>query len=61
MIVISDGDVIKNEVGRNGPEELGFNKRNGELYGNKEFLLNWGALKYISDLMINYSFLFCAF
>ncbi|MCB0427641.1 MAG: gliding motility-associated ABC transporter substrate-binding protein GldG, partial [Mangrovimonas sp.] len=47
MIVISDGDVIKNEVGRNGPEELGFNKRTGQLYGNKEFLLN--AVNYLLD------------
>lgn len=47
MIVISDGDVIKNEVGRNGPEELGFNKRTGELYGNKEFLLN--SVNYLLD------------
>src|SRR5690606_23047066 len=40
MVVIANGEVIKNEVGRNGPEELGFNKWNGEVYGNKEFLLN---------------------
>lgn len=47
MIVISDGDLIKNEIGRNGPEELGFNKWNGTLYGNKEFLLN--AVNYLLD------------
>lgn len=47
MVVISDGDVIRNEVGRNGPEELGFNKRTGQLYGNKEFLLN--VVNYLLD------------
>lgn len=47
MIVIADGDVIKNEVGRNGPEELGFNKWNGQVYGNKEFLLN--TVNYLLD------------
>ena len=47
MIVISDGDLIKNEIGRNGPEELGFNKWDGTLYGNKEFLLN--AVNYLLD------------
>lgn len=40
IIVISDGDVIKNGIGRNGPEELGYDKWTGQFYGNKEFLLN---------------------
>jgi len=40
MVVISDGDVIKNEVGRLGPEELGFDKYTGQTFGNKEFLSN---------------------
>lgn len=40
MIVIADGDVIKNAVGRSGPEELGFDKWTGKTFGNKEFLLN---------------------
>ena len=47
MVVVADGDVIKNEVGRNGPEELGFNKWNGQVYGNKEFLLN--TVNYLLD------------
>ena len=40
MIVIADGDVIKNDVGRNGPLELGFDRFTGRTFGNKEFLLN---------------------
>lgn len=40
MVVISDGDVIKNEVGKNGVEELGFDKYTGQTFGNKEFLVN---------------------
>ena len=47
MIVISDGDVIKNEVGRNGPEELGFDRWTGQVFGNKEFLIN--AANYLLD------------
>ncbi|MBU2940414.1 gliding motility-associated ABC transporter substrate-binding protein GldG [Lacinutrix sp. C3R15] len=47
MIVIADGDVIKNDVGRNGPQELGFDKWSGQTYGNKEFLLN--AVNYLLD------------
>ncbi|MBL7558701.1 gliding motility-associated ABC transporter substrate-binding protein GldG [Olleya sp. YSTF-M6] len=47
MIVISDGDVIKNDVGRNGVEELGFDKYTGQTFGNKEFLVN--AANYLLD------------
>ena len=47
MIVIADGDVIKNDVGRNGLMELGFDRGSGQLYGNKEFLLN--AVNYLLD------------
>ncbi|MCX7548616.1 gliding motility-associated ABC transporter substrate-binding protein GldG [Xanthomarina sp. F1114] len=47
MIVIADGDVIKNELGKNGPIELGFDRGSGQLYGNKEFLLN--AVNYLLD------------
>lgn len=47
MIVVADGDVIKNEVGRNGPLELGFDRWTGQTYGNKEFLLN--AINYLLD------------
>ncbi len=47
MIVIADGDVIKNEVYRNQPQELGFDRWTGQTYGNKEFLLN--AVNYLLD------------
>ena len=47
MVVIADGDIIKNEVGRNGPEELGFDRWTGQTYGNKEFLLN--TVNYLLD------------
>ncbi|AXT20320.1 gliding motility-associated ABC transporter substrate-binding protein GldG [Flavobacteriaceae bacterium AU392] len=47
MIVVADGDIIKNEVGRNGPLELGFNRLTGNVYANKEFLLN--AINYLLD------------
>ncbi len=41
MIVISDGDVIKNQLDKNfQPMELGYDKWTGNLYANKEFLLN---------------------
>ncbi|NCO63243.1 MAG: gliding motility-associated ABC transporter substrate-binding protein GldG [Flavobacteriales bacterium] len=47
MIVIADGDVIKNDVVRNMPQELGFDRWTGKTYGNKEFLLN--AVNYLLD------------
>ena len=47
MIVIADGDVIKNEIRRSGPLELGFDAWTGRMYGNKEFLLN--AINYLLD------------
>ncbi|WP_197077319.1 gliding motility-associated ABC transporter substrate-binding protein GldG [Lacinutrix sp. Hel_I_90] len=47
MIVIGDGDIIKNRIGRNGPEELGFDRSTGQVFGNKEFLLN--AVNYLLD------------
>ncbi|WP_318639983.1 gliding motility-associated ABC transporter substrate-binding protein GldG [Flavobacterium ardleyense] len=41
MIVVADGDVIKNQLDRNfQPMELGYDKWTGNLYANKEFLLN---------------------
>ena len=40
MIVISDGDIIKNQVDKGIPLELGFDKWTSQLYGNKEFLMN---------------------
>lgn len=47
IVVISDGDVIKNEVSRNRPLELGFDRFTGRKFGNKEFLLN--TVNYLLD------------
>ncbi|NER17502.1 gliding motility-associated ABC transporter substrate-binding protein GldG [Spongiivirga citrea] len=40
MIVVADGDVIKNQFQQGRPLELGFDRWTGQQYGNKEFLLN---------------------
>ncbi|MEZ4811269.1 MAG: gliding motility-associated ABC transporter substrate-binding protein GldG [Allomuricauda sp.] len=40
MIVISDGDVIKNQLRNGRPLELGYDKWTNSFYGNKEFLVN---------------------
>ena len=45
MIVIADGDVIKNDILKNQPQELGFDRWTGQSFGNKEFLLN--AVNYL--------------
>ncbi|MFA9191620.1 gliding motility-associated ABC transporter substrate-binding protein GldG [Flavobacterium sp. FZUC8N2.13] len=48
MIVISDGDIIKNQLDKNyEPVELGFDQRSGNLYDNKDFLLN--CVNYLLD------------
>jgi gliding-associated putative ABC transporter substrate-binding component GldG len=48
MIVISDGDVIKNQLDQNGqPMELGYDKWTNNLYANKEFLMN--CVNYLLD------------
>lgn len=48
MIVISDGDVIRNQLDKDfQPLELGFDKWTNKLYGNKEFLIN--SLNYLLD------------
>lgn len=47
MIVISDSDVIKNQMDGNRPMELGYDKWTNMRYGNKEFLLN--AVNYLLD------------
>ena len=53
MIVIADGDVIKNDVIKNQPQELGFDRWTGQSFGNKEFLEN--AVNYLlnDDGLIN--------
>ena len=44
MIVIADADIIRNEVKRSGlnetPLPLGQDKYTGQVYGNRDFLIN---------------------
>jgi ABC-2 type transport system permease protein len=41
MIVISDGDIIRNNIDRNGqPMQLGYDVYTRKMYGNKNFILN---------------------
>jgi gliding-associated putative ABC transporter substrate-binding component GldG len=48
MIVISDGDVIKNQLDKNLlPVELGYDQRSRNLYDNKDFLMN--CVNYLLD------------
>jgi len=48
MIVISDGDIVKNQLDQDSqPMELGYDKWTNTLYGNKEFLVN--AVNYLLD------------
>ena len=48
MIVISDADIIKNNLDANfQPLELGFDKWTNRMYSNKEFLMN--SVNYLLD------------
>ncbi len=47
MVIVSDGDIIKNQFQGNRPLELGFDKMTQSFYGNKEFLLN--TVNYLLD------------
>ena len=47
MVVISDGDIIANEIAKGSPLELGLNKWTNQRYGNKEFLMN--TVNYLLD------------
>ena len=47
MLVIADGDLIKNQVRNGRPLELGYDKWTNNYYGNKEFLIN--SLNYLLD------------
>jgi len=48
MIVISDGDIAKNQLDQNyEPLELGYDKWTNTMYANKEFLMN--AVNYLLD------------
>lgn len=47
MLVVADGDIVKNQL-RNGiPLELGYDKWTNSYYGNKEFLVN--CINYMLD------------
>jgi len=47
IIIISDGDVIKNQLRNGKPLPLGYDKKTGQNFGNKEFLLN--SVNYLLD------------
>lgn len=48
MIVISDGDVVKNQFDKDGrPLEMGFDKWTGEVYDNRDFMMN--CVNYLLD------------
>lgn len=47
MLIIADGDVIKNQIRNNRPLELGYDKWTNNFYGNKEFLVN--SINYLLD------------
>ncbi|MDA3834925.1 MAG: gliding motility-associated ABC transporter substrate-binding protein GldG, partial [Spirochaetales bacterium] len=51
MIVIADGDIIRNEVSMVGnsvsPRPLGVDRYSGQTYGNKDFIIN--CLNYLVD------------
>lgn len=53
IVVISDGDVIKNQMQGSRPLELGFDKWTNTFYGNKEFLLNAVNFVLADDGLIN--------
>jgi ABC-2 type transport system permease protein len=49
MIVVSDGDIIKNQLhfSQGYPLPLGYDQYTGETFGNKDFILN--AMDYLVD------------
>jgi gliding-associated putative ABC transporter substrate-binding component GldG len=48
MIVISDGDLARNQLDKNGlPVELGYDQRSGNVYDNKDFMMN--CINYLLD------------
>lgn len=51
MIVISDGDIIRNDVRRSGtkatPFPLGLDRYSGQMFGNRDFLIN--CMNYLVD------------
>lgn len=48
MIVVSDGDVVRNQLDKNyRPLELGYDKWTNNLFDNREFMLN--CVNYLLD------------
>lgn len=48
MIVIADGDIARNQLDKNMmPVELGYDQRSGNLYDNKDFIMN--SINYLLD------------
>ena len=47
MVIISDGDLARNQIQKGQPYDLSLDKWTGEQFGNKEFLLN--AVDYLLD------------
>jgi ABC-2 type transport system permease protein len=47
IVLIADGDILKNQIIKGEAQELGFDIRTGQLYGNKEFLMN--TVNYLLD------------
>ena len=47
MVVIGDGDLIRNQMRNGRPLELGYDKWTNNFYGNKEFLVN--CLNYLLE------------
>ncbi len=48
MIVVADGDLIRNQFDRDGnPLPLGYDRFTGQMFGNKDFILN--AVNYLMD------------
>ena len=47
LLLIADGDVLKNQVDRGQPQDLGYDRKTGVFYGNKEFLMN--SINYLLD------------
>lgn len=48
MIVVADGDIARNQLDKNMlPVELGYDQRTGNLYDNKDFMMN--CVNYLLD------------
>jgi gliding-associated putative ABC transporter substrate-binding component GldG len=47
MLVVADGDVVRNQLRKGRPLELGYDQWTNNFYGNKEFMVN--AINYLLD------------